>query len=324
VRAVALELAPLVADKDIDFDIATQPAPVRAHEWMLSELSRNLLHNAIKHSRAGRALSVRVFADARARRWWWRQRAPASPPSFSRGCSSPSPPATCAGGSGLGLAISHEIVRSARRGDPAGKSRKSRIGTRPGCHGAACRWRRMGADGKTANRQVALERALLQDAQPGQRGNRQGPSARQRREVKPAREVKVGDTVALRREGLTRTVAGQGPVGTCAPAPVAQELYEKRPGAAEPQGARRSSAASRRAGAGDRARPTKRGRRELDEAATRWLGRRLERVDRRRDPPSAESSTPSRGGRDPVEYHYRPAPARMVYSLFRLKTRRDR
>ena len=29
VRAIALELAPLVADKDIDFEIATQPAPVR-------------------------------------------------------------------------------------------------------------------------------------------------------------------------------------------------------------------------------------------------------------------------------------------------------
>ena len=39
-------------------------APVRAHEWMLRELTRNLLHNAIKHSPAGGALSVRVIADA--------------------------------------------------------------------------------------------------------------------------------------------------------------------------------------------------------------------------------------------------------------------
>ena len=62
-REVALELSPLIADKDLDFEIATAPAPVRAHEWMLRELARNLLHNAIRHSPRGRA------------RWrcaWWR------------------------------------------------------------------------------------------------------------------------------------------------------------------------------------------------------------------------------------------------------------
>jgi two-component system sensor histidine kinase TctE len=53
VRAVALDLSPLLADKDIDFDIATVPALVRAHDWMLRELTRNLLHNAIKHTPPG-------------------------------------------------------------------------------------------------------------------------------------------------------------------------------------------------------------------------------------------------------------------------------
>ena len=64
VRSVALELSPLIADKDLDFEIATTPAPVRSHEWMLRELTRNLLHNAIKQSPAGGTLSVQVIADA--------------------------------------------------------------------------------------------------------------------------------------------------------------------------------------------------------------------------------------------------------------------
>uniref|UniRef100_UPI0023519582 sensor histidine kinase n=3 Tax=Bacteria TaxID=2 RepID=UPI0023519582 len=43
-RAIALELSPLIAQRDIDFGIHTDPAPVQAHEWMLRELTRNLLH----------------------------------------------------------------------------------------------------------------------------------------------------------------------------------------------------------------------------------------------------------------------------------------
>jgi ribosome-associated heat shock protein Hsp15 len=46
-------------------------------------------------------------------------------------------------------------------------------------------------------------------------------------EVKPAREVKVGDTVAMRREGLTRTVVVKGISAMRGPAPVAQKLYEE-------------------------------------------------------------------------------------------------
>jgi two-component system sensor histidine kinase TctE len=64
VRGVALDLAPLLAQKDIDFDIETAHAPVHAHEWMLSELTRNLLHNAIKHTPEGGRISVRVGHDA--------------------------------------------------------------------------------------------------------------------------------------------------------------------------------------------------------------------------------------------------------------------
>ena len=61
-RAVALDLSPLVAERDLDFSMETTATPVRAHDWMRRELTRNLLHNAIKHSPDGAALVVRVDA----------------------------------------------------------------------------------------------------------------------------------------------------------------------------------------------------------------------------------------------------------------------
>lgn len=94
-------------------------------------------------------------------------------------------------------------------------------------------------------------------------------------EVKPAREVKVGDTVSLRREGLTRTVVVKGVSDTRGPAPVAQQLYEETPESLQD----RQKAADQRRYAREPAlsiengRPTKRGRRELDEAkgwGDRW------------------------------------------------------
>ncbi|MFM2276122.1 MAG: hypothetical protein RL211_1994 [Pseudomonadota bacterium] len=65
VRAVALDMSPLIAEKNIDFEIQTMPAHVYTHEWMLRELARNLLHNAIKHSPIGAHLSVRMDVDER-------------------------------------------------------------------------------------------------------------------------------------------------------------------------------------------------------------------------------------------------------------------
>ena len=59
-RDLALEMAPLVADKDIDFGLDSQPCTVLAHPWMLREISRNLLHNAIRHTPAGGKLDVRL------------------------------------------------------------------------------------------------------------------------------------------------------------------------------------------------------------------------------------------------------------------------
>lgn len=112
VRNIALELAPLIADKDLDFEIATQPAPVRAHDWMLRELSRNLLHNAIKHTPRGGALSVRVVTDRNAAALTVADTGAGIPAELQPRLFQPFSAADVRSGSGLGLAICHEIVRA--------------------------------------------------------------------------------------------------------------------------------------------------------------------------------------------------------------------
>lgn len=95
-------------------------------------------------------------------------------------------------------------------------------------------------------------------------------------EAKPAREVKVGDTVAMRREGVTRTVVVKGLSAMRGPAPVAQQLYEET---AESVAERARIAEQRRyapepAHAIEHGRPTKRGRRELEDAQRQGWGDR--------------------------------------------------
>jgi two-component system sensor histidine kinase TctE len=111
-RLVALELAPLIADKDIDFEIATVAAPVRAHDWMLRELTRNLLHNAIRHVPAGGSLAVRVVADRNAAALTVADSGPGIPPELRPRLFQPFSAGDVRSGSGLGLAICHEIVRA--------------------------------------------------------------------------------------------------------------------------------------------------------------------------------------------------------------------
>jgi len=93
--------------------------------------------------------------------------------------------------------------------------------------------------------------------------------------AKPARELKPGDLVTLRREGLARTVLVKGLSGQRGPAPVAQQLYEETP---ESVAARERFQEQRRlapepATSIEHGRPTKRERRDLDQArgwGDRW------------------------------------------------------
>jgi two-component system sensor histidine kinase TctE len=113
VRNVALDLAPLVAERDIDFGIDTQEVSVRAHEWMLNELARNLLHNAIKHTPASGQLHVSVHrrGDDEAVLEVCND-GPGIPQALRARMFEPFVAAGGQQGAGLGLAICHSIVEA--------------------------------------------------------------------------------------------------------------------------------------------------------------------------------------------------------------------
>jgi two-component system sensor histidine kinase TctE len=83
---------------------------VRAHRWMLQELTRNLIHNAIKHSPPGAALQVRVQADADAALLVVSDRGRGISEALRQRLFAPFAAGDPTSGSGLGLAICHEIV----------------------------------------------------------------------------------------------------------------------------------------------------------------------------------------------------------------------
>ncbi len=114
VRAVALDLAPLMADKGLDVELSATLAPVAAHEWMLRELTRNLMHNAIRHSPPGGALRIVLQPESGHAVLSVSDDGPGIAPElrqrlfqpFSRGADA------TPGGTGLGLSICREIVLS--------------------------------------------------------------------------------------------------------------------------------------------------------------------------------------------------------------------
>lgn len=111
-RAVALELSALIAEHQIDFDIETQPAPVRSHEWALRELTRNLLHNAIRHTPPHGRLSVQLLADPHSAALTIADSGPGISAEQQQRLFQPFAAGDLRSGSGLGLAICEDIVRS--------------------------------------------------------------------------------------------------------------------------------------------------------------------------------------------------------------------
>jgi ribosome-associated heat shock protein Hsp15 len=95
-------------------------------------------------------------------------------------------------------------------------------------------------------------------------------------EVKPAREVKAGDTVSMRREGITRSVLVKAVSDVRGPAPVAQQLYEETPESVREreQAIEQRRYAREPALAIEHGRPTKRGRRDLEQAQRSGWGDR--------------------------------------------------
>lgn len=90
--------------------------------------------------------------------------------------------------------------------------------------------------------------------------------------AKPAHDLKVGDTVMLRQGDMVRSVVVQALSGQRGSATLARQLYEETADSLQ----RREQAAEQRRYAPEPAlsmaqgRPTKRGRRELDDARRGW------------------------------------------------------
>ena len=90
--------------------------------------------------------------------------------------------------------------------------------------------------------------------------------------AKAARELRVGDSVALRQGAVARTVIVRALSSFRGPAPVAQQLYEETPGsiAARAQAAEARRLAPEPAASLHEGRPTKRDRRDMDELRHGW------------------------------------------------------
>ncbi len=92
-------------------------------------------------------------------------------------------------------------------------------------------------------------------------------------DVKPAREVKVGDTLTVRQGNITKTVQVKGISAARGPAPVAQLLYEETPEsiALRAKLAEQNRMAAEPAHSIEHGRPTKRDRRQIEHAWNeRW------------------------------------------------------
>jgi ribosome-associated heat shock protein Hsp15 len=85
-------------------------------------------------------------------------------------------------------------------------------------------------------------------------------------DVKPAREVKVGDTLTVRQGNLTKTIVVKGISAARGPAPVAQLLYEETPEsmALRAKQAEQNRMAAEPAHSIEHGRPTKRDRRQIE------------------------------------------------------------
>lgn len=112
VRDIALELSPLIAEQDMDFAIDTQACLVPAHEWMLRELTRNLLHNAIRHTPAGGRLRITVRSHEENALLTIEDSGTGIDQELSHRLFQPFSAGSAHSGSGLGLAICHEIVQA--------------------------------------------------------------------------------------------------------------------------------------------------------------------------------------------------------------------
>ena len=111
-RSIVIDISPLLAEQDLDFEISTMPAQVRAHDWMLRELARNLLHNAIKYTPRGGTLTVRLVTDTFYAALTVSDSGPGISAELAARLYEPFSAGDVRQGSGLGLAICREITHA--------------------------------------------------------------------------------------------------------------------------------------------------------------------------------------------------------------------
>ncbi|MBQ0930910.1 sensor histidine kinase N-terminal domain-containing protein [Ideonella sp. 4Y16] len=110
VRQLALDMAPLMAERELDVAVDLQAAPVRAHEWALRELSRNLIHNAVKHGPPHSALTITLLSDGRHAALTIADGGPGISEAQRQRLFQPFSAGDTRSGSGLGLSICHDVV----------------------------------------------------------------------------------------------------------------------------------------------------------------------------------------------------------------------
>ena len=110
VRTVALDLSPLIAEKDIDFELIAHPCPVLAHDWMLRELVRNMLHNAVRHTPAHGQLTIHIRPEQGMAQLLISDNGPGIAEDLRLRLFQPFASGHAGSGAGLGLTIAREIV----------------------------------------------------------------------------------------------------------------------------------------------------------------------------------------------------------------------
>ncbi len=106
----ALELSPLIAEKNLDFEIETEDGQIQGDAWLVGELIRNLLTNAIRHTPPGQKIGIRVNRGQNAIRLLVWDTGGGLPEERMSQIFEPFSSSFSASGSGLGLAISQEIA----------------------------------------------------------------------------------------------------------------------------------------------------------------------------------------------------------------------
>jgi two-component system sensor histidine kinase TctE len=62
-REVAVNLSPLIGEKNLDYELDAEKIAVMSQPWMIAELISNLLHNAIRHAPQDSKIGVRIAAE---------------------------------------------------------------------------------------------------------------------------------------------------------------------------------------------------------------------------------------------------------------------